>query len=135
MPLIELREKARVFTRSASNKGSSVKYIRVPAKSYHSLPADAKAKDIKLKYLLQSNDPYIKLLSQFCLLKQLFPDFPTKMLTTLLLKEEGAGKKVAKSLIKKGWNPTSDKILMYLSKSSSEVFCCNYYWGKLDENI
>ena len=135
MSLIDLRDRARSLRRLSLQHREERDRILPSSVLCHSVPGGAHKQDIKLEYLLQSNDPYIKLLSQFCLLKQLFPDFPTKMLTALLLKEEGAGKKVAKSLIKKGWNPTSDKILMYLSKSSSEVFCCNYYWGKLDENI
>ena len=133
MSLIDLRDRARSLRRLSLQHRGERDRILPSSVLCHSVPGSAHKQDIKLEYLLQSNDPYIKLLSQFCLLKQLFPDFPTKMLTTLLLKEQGAGKIVATTLIEKGWHPSVARNLAYLSKRSSEVFCCDYYWGKLDE--
>ena len=133
MSLIDLRDRARSLRRLSLQHREERDRILPSSVLCHSVPGGAHKQDIKLEYLLQSNDPYIKLLSQFCLLKQVFPDFPTKMLTALLLKEEGAGKNVATTLIEKGWQPSVVRNLAYLSKRSSEVFCCNYYWGKLDE--
>ena len=76
------------------------------------------------------SNPYIQLLSQYCLLKQLFPDFPSTMLSNLLLREMGQSKIVANSLIEKGWIPDKSDRLSYLTEIPSDLFQCKYYWGK-----
>ena len=75
-------------------------------------------------------NPYIQLLSQYCLLKQLFPDFPSTMLSNLLLREKGQSKIVANSLIEKGWIPDKYDRLSYLTEIPSDLLQCKYYWGK-----
>jgi len=82
----------------------------------------------------QDDNPYFKLFSQFCLLKQLFPDFPTSMLSILLLREDGQAKIVAKGLMKRGWKTENKALIEKLTEQSSDLLTCGYYWGELTDS-
>ena len=71
------------------------------------------------------------ILMQYNILLEVFPDFPEAMMKTLLLRENGNGKRVAKDLIKRGWKPSSEQSLKNLSSEEADIFSVPYYWGKL----
>ena len=78
-----------------------------------------------------NEDPKIELITQFNLLQQVFPDFPSKMLSILFFREDGNSQQLAKKLIcNYGWKPSSTDSLSLLIDEYNIIFTTDYFWGK-----
>merc|ERR1712232_1031384 len=73
---------------------------------------------------------YDELLYQFYLLQAMYPEFPAKMMKTLLIRERGNAQKVTSFLKSKGWK--ARKISKNLTTKENRIFSINYYWGNYD---
>lgn len=70
-----------------------------------------------------------RLATMHLLLQTMFDDFPSNMLQTLLLREEGNAKAVAKSLVYRGWKPRS-QYMKSLHETPCKLLQIKYFWGK-----
>ena len=80
-----------------------------------------------------ASNPHLKLLADFYLLQNLFPQFPVSMLITLLLREEGCGRTVSLILHDRGWCTSSkshyEDLKQTLSTGRNLHFTVPYFWG------
>lgn len=67
---------------------------------------------------------------RYKLLRKLFPTFPTEMLKTLLLREDGNTEAITKELLSKGWK-ANNTVLLKSVQSDTIGLSLPYYWGEL----
>ena len=74
------------------------------------------------------------LYNQYYTLTSLFPDFPSNLLKTIFIREEGNIKSVSRILIDKGWIPTDKSKIAQLRDESIECLLSKSYWGVLQND-
>ena len=74
-------------------------------------------------------NPHRKFQTEFNCLVNAYPDFPSIMMKTLVLREKGNLKAVHSFLQKRGWK-SSDKKLKKLSNAPHIHFTLPFFWGK-----
>ena len=91
---------------------------------------DIRAKTIPPSRRYVNENPRDKLLYDYQMMENLFPDFPKAMLNALVIREQGNMKAVASYLLDKGWGK-SGPLINTLSTTENSHFTVKYFWGNL----
>ena len=126
---IKIRKPDAVISPEDSPKRSDAKAR--PAGFLHYVCAPSGNLDEMFDDSAQSCD---KLMHQYDLLKQSFPDFPKEMMKTLLVREHGNSRAVYDTLLDRGWVPYNRTLVSSLTTSRSDHFELSYYWGELQDS-
>ena len=71
--------------------------------------------------------PYKQFINEYFSLQESFPEFPSIMLQTLVIREKGNMDAVYRFLVSRGWKSIQGKL--FLSNTKNILFSIPYFWG------